>query len=374
MLEASADFIQNAVNQPVDETTPIRDVILGTRIYGTGHTKGTTTAALVPNADRAVIELIMRGTTESSNVGYNGPVRVFNNTTTEIDSHKQISIDAAGLAVPPAVSEAETDSTITGIRATRGGHLVERIACKRAGKQKAQAECIGSLHAEQRANRRFDDEADALIGRANAAFLDKLRRPLVEHGLFPQRLLFRTTADTLHAVALQADAAQLAAPAAPPALPGPCDLAIRAHESLIGNLAAGALAGRTLKEEDVRQLAVAYLGKVPESLEAEPDQEPWAVAFDPQQPISVVFAEDQCRLTIRGRKYYQGETAHPAMNVTAVYKIVRQPEGFRGDSPGRTAGRPARVRRHATPLDRSGGDPPPAATPAGQGAARGDRA
>jgi hypothetical protein len=94
-------------------------------------------------------------------------------------------------------------------------------------------------------------------------------------------------------------------------------------------LAAGALSGMILREERARRIATHLLGYVPKTLEPDATKDPWAIVFASTQPVSVTFVDDGFSLTIRGRSYYQGETSHPGMNVTAVYKIAPAEEGFK---------------------------------------------
>jgi hypothetical protein len=51
----SAGMLNAAIGRDVDETAPVRDVILGTRISGTGRTTGSVVVELVPTEDRATI-------------------------------------------------------------------------------------------------------------------------------------------------------------------------------------------------------------------------------------------------------------------------------------------------------------------------------
>ena len=64
-------------------------------------------------------------------------------------------------------------------------------------------------------------------------------------------------------------------------------------------------------------------------MKGDEDGKPWAITFAPRQPISVSFADDGFKITIRGVKYYKGNDAYPAMNVSAVYKIEKSPKGFK---------------------------------------------
>jgi len=330
LLEVSAGFAAAGIAAPVDETAPVHEVILGTDVYGTGHTTGRVHAQMSPDESRGVIDAIFLGGVETRNVGYHGPVRIYSLGSTRVGACKRFWIDAVGLGSLPAVSSAATTTTITDIRSRRGSRCIERIAWRRTCKQQEQAECIASRRAERRLNDRIDQQAAEKIRQANRAFMDKFRAPLVQRRLFPQQLRFTTTREALHVTSLQADQSQLAAPSAPPELPADVDLALSVHESMINNLASSALAGTTLRAEAFEAAIVSLLGELPEQLKADEDQEDWAVSFSRRrQPISVTFAEDGFRVTVRGQRFYRGEESYPGMDVTADYKIARTEQGFR---------------------------------------------
>ncbi len=329
-FEVSADLISAGMSMSVDETGPVRDVILGADIRGTGHTTGQLCVSLVPDADRAAIDMVLQTTTQSQNIARKGGVRIYNNGTTVIGTQKSVWLDEQGFSTMGAVSQATTRTTITGIRSDRGSNLIEKAARRRAEKQQREAECIGSLHAEQQSNRRVDQEVGERLSQANAAFVDKFRVKLVGRKLFPQQLRFSTTEQALQIVGLQADASRLAAATPPPELPDGSDIALRLHQSMVDNFAAGALAGRTVDDQQLRKIVVDLLGEMPEVLEVEEENdERWAVSFDRDRPITVTFAEGMLTLVIRGSKYTKGKTAYPAMNITAIYKIEPAAEGFK---------------------------------------------
>ena len=339
LLNVSADVVAAGIDRPIDRTVPVREVILGTDIYGTGHTTGQVRAQLFPDQTRGVIDAVFLGTVETRNVGYNGPVTIYSNGSTRLNARKQLRIAATGVVSLPTVSNAVSETRITGIRARRGSRLVERIAWKRSRKQKSQAECIASRLAERRVNEQIDQESAEMIGEANRAFAEKFRRPLLQRKLLPQEIRFSTTRAALNVEVLQADRSQLAAPAAPPQLPEQFDLAVRLHESMINNLATSALAGMTLHDEAFQAAMVEIFGELPEQLKADEDEQGWGITFysrsspafvaNRQQPISVAFAEDTFSVSVRGRKFYRDREPYPGMNVTATYRIAETDQGFK---------------------------------------------
>jgi hypothetical protein len=223
LMMASAELVAAGIAGPVDDTAPVRDVILGTTIHGTGHTTGQNSVKLVPDSSLAVIDVIFLGITKTRNTGYNGPVRIFSNGTTRTGACKRFWLDATGFASLPAVSNAITETTINDIRSNRGRRIVEKMAWKRTFEKKAPFE----------------------------SFL------------------------------------------------------------------------------------VDLLGELPERLQADGDEEPWTIAFARRRPISVTFADNGFNVTIRGRRYYQGDNAHPGMDVTAVYKIEKSDQTFKAVRQGK---------------------------------------
>ena len=320
----SAGLLNAGMGRDVDQTEPVRDIILGTSIYGTGRTTGQVTVELVPTENRATIVTVMKGTNIANTVGYNGPVVIHSDGTTEITTRKQIFIDDERISTASSQANAVTHSHIRSICARNGMRIIENIAWKRARKQKCKADAIAARHAERKARDRYDEEVDAAIDPANDDFEKKIRGPLLERGVYPTELQYSTDVDFLNVSLLQAGALDLGATTAAPEAAADADLRVRVHESMINNFASGALAGMLVREERVQEAATNMLGELPEGLESEEGALPWGIFFQAARPISVVFDDNAFTISIRGRSFYEGDTRHPGMDVTVTYKIVTQ--------------------------------------------------
>jgi len=324
--EVSEELVAAGLGEPVDDTTSLRDCILGTDVSGTGHTIGQTTAELTPDANHAVVDNLLFATTYSTTVGSHGPVCIYTNGTTHIGACKRLWVDENGIFSYPAVSNAVTQTSITDIQAKR--KIIERIAWKKAGQQQSSAEYVAARHAEQRVNERVDAKAAETIDKANADFNKKIRRPLNEHKLFPEQVKFNSDKQASRVVLLQIGNSRLAAPAPPPGTING-DMILRVHESMVNNFALDALGGMTVHEEKLQEAVKDMLGRLPDKLKGDEDQEPWAVTFARRQPISVTFSDDGFKITIRGSEYFKGDAPYPAMDVTAIYKIEKTANGFK---------------------------------------------
>ncbi|MFZ5829875.1 MAG: hypothetical protein ACOY3P_07295 [Planctomycetota bacterium] len=322
----SAGLLSAGLGESIDDVGPVRDCILGTTIYGTAHTTGRTLVDLPANDDFGVVDLLMFGEAASRNRGYNGPATIYNNSRSQLAARKRIWITADGLRSYPSVARVNTSTNIYSIQARSG--LVERIAWRRACQQKGQAEGIASRHAEQRLNERIDSRAEEALARANESYVEKFRQPLGELGLFPDRLQFRTEPSRLTVVSLQTDAGQLAAPGLPPLNPVDADLQVRVHESMVNNSVATALGGMTLSEESLRRDISNWLGRVPERLQEDPQEELLSVYFAEERPLTVEFRDNRIAITVRGLRYEKDGETYPGMEVVAVYAIEQKSQGF----------------------------------------------
>jgi hypothetical protein len=324
LAEISAGTIAAGIDEPVDDTQDIRDCILGTDIYGVARTIGATETGLARHNDFGVIDVMFFGVTHSDNVGYHGPVTIFSRATTGLGACKRLWLDANGLSAHAAAAAAETSVDIDAIQSRKDRRIIERMAWRKAGKQQALAECIASRRAEDRLSQRIDRQTAEMLEKVNQQYVDKFQRPFTERKLFPQDLRFSSTSRALNLLCLQAGGGKLTTAVEPPKTTVAGDLTLRIHESAVNNLAFDALAGRTIYEEKVQASVKDLLGELPEKMKGDDDGKPWAITFATRQPVSVSFADDGFRITIRGLRFYKGSDVHPdPMNVSASYKIER---------------------------------------------------
>jgi hypothetical protein len=121
----------------------------------------------------------------------------------------------------------------------------------------------------------------------------------------------------------------LMAASCPPPTVANAEMVVCIHESMINNFVLDAIGGMTVHEDKLQAAVIDMLGRLPEKLKGDDDNEPWAITFARRQPISVTFADDGFKITIRGSEYYKGDTPHPGMDVSASYKIEKTATGFK---------------------------------------------
>jgi hypothetical protein len=312
--------------EEIHEVQPVRDNILGTSIQGTARMHGEIGMRLVPDPDRAALDILLSGRARSTNVGYNGPVTVYSTGNTSINASKRVYIDREGFRALGAVARCGTSSHISRIAAECC--LVEKIAWKRARRTKSQAERIASSRAAGRVQRRFDGTAGGMLAEANDSFTNKFADPLVRRDSFPNTLNFRSTDQHLLVELMRAGTYQLAAIDEPPALSAEHDVAIRLHESLVGNFSETLIGGETLTDEKLIELLEQAEMEVPPELQIGPDKDPWSITFSRDQPISASFSADGVRVAIKGREFSRGEQVIRAtIEISAVYQLEKTADG-----------------------------------------------
>ncbi len=325
-VEVSKTLVDAGIGMEVDESTPVREFILGTDVRGTGQTVGRVNVELVPDRDRATLDAIFLGTIFTRTVGVNGPATIRSRGITRIGARKRLRLDADGLHGLPTVSAARTSTTTTGVSTNLCWPLrsvADRVAEKRVRESKSQANRIAARRAERQFNRRMDTRASTILAERTAGPLRRARWELAEREQFPGLLRFRTTADELSLTVLQAGRHQLGAPTAPPERPGAGLISIRVHESALNNLATGFLSGLELEERQFKTDMEEVLGRqLPERFQPEPGKEPWTITFERRRPITVRFSDGTLAVTIRGRSFKSGEDyyAQP-MNISFAYKV-----------------------------------------------------
>lgn len=332
----AGSFLNKGMGRAIDETAPVRDSILGTRLVGTGRTEGDVSFRLVPNSDMAVLEATLEGVNHSRNVGYNGPAIINTVGTTRLVATKWLTIDIDGIHGMPVTAAADAESQITGIGSSKRGFvdcIVRRVATKRAGEQKGQAERIAEEHAEQRLGQMFEERIGTELARSNTQFKERFRNPLVRRGQLP-RVYFSTSTDHLYVSAIQAGGARLAAQSSAPAIAGNPEISIRLHESLVNNFAAGTLAGQTIGQPELEKSAKDFLGEVPERLKPDPGREEWTITFADEDPIIFKVIDGGVKVTGRGKKYTSGSRSYPAMDFTVSYKLEQAGQGIKATRNG----------------------------------------
>ena len=330
-LDIDESLLGNAVNRAVDETAPINDTVLGTRVHGSGRTTGLVLLDFVPSLQQAVVDLKLDATNHSDTRGSQGPVTVRTLGTTTVGARKRILIDDQRVAALPVEAHADTDTRTAGIGVNKrfGQRLIRKIASRKIAEMRPQAEAISSAKARDRVRTQFEEQTASAIAQASRDYQTKFRQPLMERGWYPELLQMSTSDSRLSVTARKALTDQIGAFTAPPAVDPDAVLAARVHESLVNNAAEITLGGRTITQKFVEEQIRKNNGTLPEALGNDPDQQPWSITFAKRKPVELDASDDRVKVTVRGSRFTSGEREFPAMDIWAAYRIEPAPGGVR---------------------------------------------
>ncbi|KAA1260908.1 hypothetical protein LF1_34500 [Rubripirellula obstinata] len=351
----SEQVVQSAINRGVNESRPVRDCILGTRIVGTATLGGTVTANVLPAVGSARIEVMMNAAVNSRNVGYNGPVKLNTVSQGQVNVRRMLHVDESGVRAEPVVATASLNSQIVSI--DHKLRLVRRIASKRAAEQKPKAERIGAERLRSQVSRQFAEQTDQASSFNAPDPMAKLRPILTRLDLMEPARLWGSTDSDIYVEATVADNDQLSAPSLPslpstrPIVGGRYDVALQVHETVVDNLISPILAGRTMTETEINELlsqagtsqpkpepksaAPSILQTEDDSMsleddesDADEDEPPFEIDFARLRPIVFEARDQSIKLGIRGTRFSQGRRElKQSLEITANYLPTRMDDG-----------------------------------------------
>ncbi|MFM9010866.1 MAG: hypothetical protein ACKON8_08365, partial [Planctomycetota bacterium] len=250
-LQVEESLLGAAVERPIDETTVINDVVLGTRVRGTGHTVGHVRLDFVPSTGSAAMDLVLDAVNHSETRGGQGPVTVRTLGTTTITARRRVLVDELAVRALPVDVDVSTDTHTAGIGVSSrcGQRIIRNVAARRIAEMKPRAEAIAEGKARDRVRQQFEEQTAGPIAKAASDYQTKFRRPLIERGWYPEMLTMSTSDSRLSVVARKALSDQIAAFTAPPEVDPDAVLAVRLHETMVNNAAERDLGGRTITQD-----------------------------------------------------------------------------------------------------------------------------
>ncbi|WP_145167698.1 hypothetical protein [Rubripirellula lacrimiformis] len=326
--------VQSLVNRAVDQTRPVRDCILGTRIVGNASLNGFVTADLVPALGEFQIQVALTGCVSSINTGYNGPVVLRTSGVGSVYVSRVLHIRESGVAADPAMVQASLRTNIDAIEHRM--RLVRRIARKKAAEQKPGADRIAVEKLRTQVGAQFVKETDQASAITAPDVLAKVRPILKRLSLDEPTRTLGSTDQELFIDSTLRRSDQLASVVSRPFISNAFDAAVQIHESAIDNAVMPMLAGRTLREGELAGFVENTGLKIdPKPVAAtedesaeDDDEEPFEITFARLRPVIFEARDQTLRVGVRGTRFAQGSRElKRTMEITAVYEPARTEDG-----------------------------------------------
>jgi len=242
-VRLSDEYLNGFLEREVSRRSQVRETILGTNVAGSATTQGKTTLQLHASDDKAVLEIVLRGTVSAQTVGHHGPVQLHNSSHSPFESRKIIHFQSGGIKLLPATSTANTRSTTYQVRSTLlgfRGRVAERIGSGRVQELRGQADAIASRNTERRLNAALDQTVEKALANARGAVHSKLVSLPI--GNLKDNWQYHSRPDYLEMVLMDPDQAFADAPPVTTEFETDAAIAVRIHRSAVrGALANGEL-------------------------------------------------------------------------------------------------------------------------------------
>jgi hypothetical protein len=237
-VRLSEPLLRRFAARDVNRQSDVADRILGTSIFGTAATTGRIELALIPDSRRARADLLLRGTSNSTTTGYNGPVRIHSRGVTRFASRKSLWLDEQGVHTAPARTNAITTTQTTGISTNLPGlrrRIALRIASRRIAASRSQADAIASQRAAARVGREWDRIVDRQLSEVTQSITAQFVSMAVDPKRAASRIEYSTTAEYLELIVFRREAASELIAKAPPRAANRPDVEVQLHTSLVRN-------------------------------------------------------------------------------------------------------------------------------------------
>ncbi|MGB7327489.1 MAG: hypothetical protein WBD31_21615 [Rubripirellula sp.] len=336
-------MVQSAINRGVNQSRPVRDCILGTRIVGSASLDGVITADLLPSIGEVRVQVALAGCVSSQNTGYNGPVRLQTSGTGTVNVTRLLHISEAGISADNAYIQATLNTNIDAIEHRL--RLVRRIARKKAAEQKPNADRIAVEKLRSQVGGQFVEQTDSATAVPPPDVLGSVRPVLKRLSLDEPTRLWGSTDQEIFIDSTFRRHDQLGSAVTRPVILAAYDAAIQLHESVVDNAMTPLLAGRTMREGDFEgliaetglpienQTSVAdsgssVLANEDDDTDDDEDQDPFEIDFAKLRPIIFEARDQTVRVGVRGTRFAQGKRElKQAMEITAVYESARAEDG-----------------------------------------------
>jgi hypothetical protein len=237
VVRLTSEAFAPLVDRDVDETRPVQDVILGTRVGGQSRTAGKPGLSLTPDKNAASFVLTLKGTTVSRTVGYNGPAVIRSRSDTNFTATKRVVFQAGqGFVAEPTRVDAQTRITTEGIGSTRPGlrgRIVRRRAAPQVAASRPAAEEIVRQKAMRRVSAAFDRQLEDRLARLNRALDMREVIAFVLRGETEPRYSFCTVDGCVQIVASTGDDDAAEAVQLPRHERQPAPVEVWVHQSLV---------------------------------------------------------------------------------------------------------------------------------------------
>jgi hypothetical protein len=330
LFDFSRAFIDAGLGGPADSTRPVQESDCKYQIEGVQRTRSQAHAELIPNAERAAVDLVTPGVIETASLVTMSSIRLWFRDVTPFEAHKVVVLDADGFHDGPSCVRTSDTNALVGMNTGHHGmtdRVLKRAICRRYHKGKEDVEQYVAKRGAEGILEEQNKQVAEELRKANDSLTEGLRENQ-KRGLVFRSRRYSTTTDFLRVAYTANTGGRAPAMAPPPPVPGTPYAALRIHESLVNHRFAVKYGGEKYTGEQMNRLAQEWLKAVGGGAPPPADGRDWSLTLA-QTPVVVHFQDHGFELALHSSGFTSGDTIYPAMSVTARYRFVVTPEGVR---------------------------------------------
>jgi len=329
-VAVSGQLLNRMVPQPQAIEAPVRDRVVNVPVYGTSTTFTKLFVRLVPDPRRIRIGMEAEGLVASDTVSTSGPATLYNEGQSTFLVRKLLVLGPQGLAVWPAVAEAENNFNYLVSLETDfdGVPLVGSLVRNIARNQHEQVRDEARMEVEQKIAIRARDQLDAEMRphliKAAESIEQKQAATLHRLGMELAPVNFSTTEERVAARLRLGSPRQLGAHTPRPRAPSDSWFSMQLHESSLNNVLEQLdLDGRAFSLQELFAWVAEKLDK-PELNNLEDLPENVHLTFAPQDAIRLHCKDGHIEVTFAFSELTQGRNRWRDFTVRSLYRPQAQ--------------------------------------------------
>ncbi|MBD3673277.1 MAG: hypothetical protein HUJ26_07090 [Planctomycetaceae bacterium] len=336
-IVASEAFLDKVVRDKHNESSKVRDYVLGANVSGTQKTETTVGLDVKPSDDGILFDLVLNGVTRSNTAGVTSQATVYTAGRYNFTGRKEIKFDGDTFDVAPArVSVSARNNTYAASTRLDGvpifSGIARGIAKSEAAKRRPQSEAIARSKVRKRVEPEFNKEANEQFEQVEKDLQNDFYKNLREAGLFPSARNFKSS-DTHILMDTRTMAPNELGGSRPVKVPydGP-GASVDLHESAVNNtFSQMKLAGKTMTEKEFGDYLRNFFNKA-FGLNLKPEEktdsyddsgdDSTAFVFTKEDPLLIRFSENEVELTISAGLKQQRDDDIPPQRISVPLTFV----------------------------------------------------
>jgi len=337
-IVAHETFLDKVVRDKHNESSAVKDYVLGARVSGNQETETTVGLDVKTNNDGILFDLVLSGVTRSNTAGVTPQATVFTAGRYNFTGRKQIFFDGDTFKVDPARVSVQARNNTYAARTKLDGvpifsGIARNIAKNEAAKRRPQSEAIARSKVVKRVEPEFNAQADEQFAKASEDLNNNFYKGLRETGLFPSARNLKSS-ETHILMDTRTMAPGELGGSRPVKVPytGP-GASVDLHQTAVNNTFAQMdLAGKTMTDKELGEYLRNFFNKAfglnltnnsakDESYDDSGD-DPTAFIFSTEDPLLIQFSENEAILTMSAGLVQKGGDDIPTQRISVPLSFV----------------------------------------------------